>query len=66
MKIQFDNSVLTLPIFEGENYHLWAIRMEAFLDASDLWEVIEEDYEVGPLPENPTLNQIKFHKERKQ
>ena len=40
--------------------------MEAFLDASDLWEAIEEDYEVGPLPENPTLNQIKFHKERKK
>ena len=64
--MQSDNSVLTLPIFQGENYHLWAIRMEAFLDASDLWEAVEEDYEVGPLLENSLLNQIKFHKERKQ
>ena len=40
--------------------------MEAFLDASDLWEAVEEDYEVGPLPENPTLAQIRNHKERKQ
>ena len=39
--------------------------MEAYLDASDLWEAVEEDYEVGPLPENPTLAQIKNHKERK-
>nr|KYP38341.1 hypothetical protein KK1_040413 [Cajanus cajan] len=40
--------------------------MEVFLDANDLWEAVEEDYEVGQLPENPTLNQIKYHKERKQ
>ena len=64
--MQSDNLAQTLPAFDGENYHLWAIRMEAFLDASDLWEAVEEDYEVAPLPENPTLNQIRYHKERKQ
>ncbi|XP_027338134.1 uncharacterized protein LOC113852077 [Abrus precatorius] len=58
--MQSDNPVITLPIYEGENYHLWAIRMEAFLDASDLWEAIEEDYEVGQLPKNPTPNQIRI------
>nr|KYP33362.1 hypothetical protein KK1_045784 [Cajanus cajan] len=64
--MQFDYSVQTVPAFDGENYHLWAVRMEAFLDANDLWKVAEEDYEVGQLLENPTLNQIKYHKERKQ
>ena len=28
-------------------------------------DVVEEDYEVHPLPENPTITQIKNHKERK-
>ncbi len=31
-----------------------------------MWKAIEEDYEVLPLPENPTMAQIKNHKERKQ
>ncbi|XP_037491706.1 uncharacterized protein LOC105635639 [Jatropha curcas] len=39
--------------------------MEAHLDALDLWEAVEEDYEVVPLPTNPTMAQIKNHKERK-
>jgi hypothetical protein len=40
--------------------------MEVFLDANDLWEAVEEDYEVAPLPANPTVAQMKNHKERKQ
>nr|KYP52898.1 hypothetical protein KK1_025097 [Cajanus cajan] len=39
--------------------------MEAYLEALDLWEAIEEDYEVLPLPDNPTVAQIRSHKERK-
>jgi len=35
------------------------------LEALDLWEAVEEDYEVHPLPNNPTVAQIKNHKERK-
>jgi len=31
----------------------------------DLWEAVEEDYEVPPLPNNPTMAQLKYHKERK-
>ena len=53
------------PVFNGENYQVWAIRMEAFLDAVDLWEAVEEDYEVLPLPDNPTIAQMKTHKTRK-
>ena len=64
--MQSENSVFSLPVFEGENYHLWTIRMEAFLDASDLWKAIEKDCEVGVFPENPSLNQMKSHKERNQ
>ena len=31
----------------------------------DLWEAIEEDYEMTPLPANPTVAQMKSQKERK-
>ena len=31
----------------------------------DLWEAIEEDYEVAPQPNNPTEAQMKSHKEKK-
>ena len=30
-----------------------------------LWEAMEEDYEIIPLLNNPTMAQIKHHKERK-
>ena len=39
--------------------------MITHLEALDLWEPIEEDYAIWPLPENPTVAQLKNHKERK-
>ncbi|KAL0329289.1 UNVERIFIED_CONTAM: hypothetical protein Sradi_4915600 [Sesamum radiatum] len=39
--------------------------MEAHLEANYLWKAAEEDYEVPPLPANPTMAQIKNHKKRK-
>ncbi|RVW91771.1 hypothetical protein CK203_045886 [Vitis vinifera] len=53
------------PIFYGDNYQAWVVRMTVHLEALDLWEAIEEDYDVPPLPTNPTMNQLKTHKERK-
>ena len=53
------------PVFDGQNYHLWAVKMETHPEALDLWEAVEEDYDVSPLPNNPTMAQIKSHKERK-
>ncbi|KAF2312879.1 hypothetical protein GH714_040937 [Hevea brasiliensis] len=58
-------TALAPPVFNGDNYHVWAVRMEAHLEANDLWEAVEEDYEVLPLPDNPTLAQLRNHKERK-
>ena len=58
-------TTLAPPVFDGDNYQIWAARMEAHQDANDLWEAIEEDYEVLPLPTNPTMAQIKNQKERK-
>jgi hypothetical protein len=39
--------------------------MSTYLEAVDLWDAVEEDYEVQPLPANPTVAQMKNHKERK-
>ncbi|XP_074379364.1 retrovirus-related Pol polyprotein from transposon TNT 1-94 isoform X2 [Apium graveolens] len=44
---------------------LVAARMEAYLEANDLWEPVEEDYELPALANNPTMAQMKHHKERK-
>ena len=55
-------SLVTPSVFNGENYQLWAVSMEIYLEALDLWEAVEEDYEVPPLPKNPTMAQIKNHK----
>jgi len=44
---------------------MWVVRMKTYLEALDLWEVVEEDYEIKYLPENPTLAQIRSLKEKK-
>ena len=53
------------PVFDGDNYQMWVVRMETYLEALDLWEAVEEDYEIQSLPENPTVTQIKSKKEKK-
>ena len=35
------------------------------MESLGLWDIVEEDYEVYLLLENPTMVQIKNHKERK-
>lgn len=42
-------SSLALPVFDGENYPAWAIRMQAYLEVCDYWVGIEQDYDVSPL-----------------
>jgi len=58
-------TALAPPVFNGDNYHIWAARIEAHLEANDLWEAIEEDYKVLPLLTNSFVAHIKTHKERK-
>ncbi|PKI46771.1 hypothetical protein CRG98_032843 [Punica granatum] len=57
-------SALAPPVFDGENYHAWVVRMQAYMEGCDFWEAVEQDYEVASLPNNPTINHIKIHKER--
>ena len=54
---------LALPVFDEENYQAWAMKMQVYMEGCDYWEAVEDDYEVAALPDNPTLNQIRHHKE---
>lgn len=65
MKSENSFTDIAPPVFDGTNYQVWSVRMEVYLDASDLWEAVEQVYEVPPLLENPILAQIKSQKERK-
>ena len=61
MEIEVSISQLAPLVFNGENYQLWAVRMKTYLEALDLWEAVEENYDVPPLPDNPTMAHIKSH-----
>ena len=39
----------TPPVFTGENYQIWAVKMESYLEACDLWDLVEADPEDPPL-----------------
>ena len=51
------------PMFVGENYHLWAAKMKTYLRAQSLWDVVENGSNPTPLPNNPTVAQIRNHNE---
>ena len=58
-------SSLSPPLFNGENYQVWAVKMKAYLRVLGLWQWIEAEKQVLPLGDNPTLDQIKAHEEEK-
>ncbi|XP_017644341.1 uncharacterized protein LOC108484978 [Gossypium arboreum] len=51
------------PVFTGENYHIWVVKMKTYLQAHDLWNVIENDVKPPPLRANPTIAQMRQHSE---
>ena len=55
MEAESNFSSITPPVFDGDNYHFWVVRMETYLDVMDLWEAVEEDYEIIPLLNNPMM-----------
>ncbi|XP_039145724.1 uncharacterized protein LOC120282960 [Dioscorea cayenensis subsp. rotundata] len=51
------------PVFSGQNYSAWEVKMKAYLKAYDLWDAIEKDDDVDILLEHPTAAQKKSHVE---
>ncbi|XP_017976374.1 PREDICTED: uncharacterized protein LOC108661903 [Theobroma cacao] len=57
-------SVTAPPVFSGENYAIWAVKMKAYLRAFDLWEIVEMGGDSPVMRHaNPTVAQIKQHSE---
>ncbi|KAF2317533.1 hypothetical protein GH714_023996 [Hevea brasiliensis] len=54
---------LSPPHFNGENYHVWAVKMRAYLRGLGVWQYVEENRVPPPLRQNPTLNQIRQHED---
>ncbi|KAG8497845.1 hypothetical protein CXB51_006640 [Gossypium anomalum] len=54
-------SPATPPVFNGEGFHIWVVKMRTYLQAFDLWEVVNTDVEPAPLRANPTVAQIRQH-----
>ncbi|XP_017617942.1 uncharacterized protein LOC108462512 [Gossypium arboreum] len=47
------------PVFSGEGYHIWVVKMRTYLQAFDLW-VVNSDIEPAPLRANPIVAQEEF------
>ena len=62
MEAESSFSVMAPPVFNGDNYQTWAVRTKTYLDAMDMGETVEKDYEVPLLPNNPTMAQTKIIK----
>ena len=56
-------SPLPPPVFNGENYPIWIVKMKTYLKAHDLWEVVEIGREPPQLRANPTIAQMAQHSE---
>ncbi|RVW64360.1 hypothetical protein CK203_046996 [Vitis vinifera] len=60
-----NTSALSTPVFNGENYQVWAVKMKAYLRGLGLWQWVETERQIQPLGNNPTLNQIRDHEKKK-
>jgi len=45
------------PVFFGENYQIWSVKLKFYQEASGLWDVVMS--EIQPLQEDPTVAQIR-------
>ena len=59
-----NNFSISIPEFNGKNYHSWAIKMKAYLRAKSLLQDVIENDENPTLPINPIITQIKNYDEQ--
>ncbi|VVB15888.1 unnamed protein product [Arabis nemorensis] len=46
------NMQALVPIFKGEKYHLWSLKMKMMFRSQELWDLVETGFE-DPNPEKP-------------
>ena len=55
--MDFANFPAKTSVFTRHNYCVWAVKMETYLKAFDLWEILESNKQQTPLRNNPTIAQ---------
>ena len=55
-----------VPLFEGENYDFWCVRMRTLFISLDLWDLLEEGFEEPESIEDLSQAQEKILKEKQQ
>ena len=59
------NTFSVILVFNGEHYHIWAVKMRFYLRSQGLWNVVMSEVDPLPLGANPTVAQMKVHEEEK-
>ena len=59
------NIAAVIPVFIGEHYHIWVVKMRFYLRSQGLWNVVTTNVDPSPLSANPTLARIRAHEEEK-
>ncbi|RVW14872.1 hypothetical protein CK203_072212 [Vitis vinifera] len=44
-----------IPVFNGEHYHIGAVKMRFYLRSQGLWNVVMSEADPQPLGANPTI-----------
>ncbi|KAM1485555.1 hypothetical protein TB1_036396 [Malus domestica] len=70
MKGSSSSSELKAPVFDGENYDFWRIRMTTIFKSYDLWDMVQHGYElpemeIDALEEDLTETQLKTLKQNR-
>src|ERR1044072_4104398 len=59
-------SSLPVPIFNGENYDFWRVKIETYFTSLDLWDIVEEGFTVPADTSTLNATQEKELKKNKQ
>ncbi|XP_074323222.1 uncharacterized protein LOC141660162 [Apium graveolens] len=58
-------NISLIPMFNGEYYHIWAVKMRFYLKSQGLWNDVLTETDPPPLRANSTIAQIRTHEEDK-
>ena len=54
-----------IPVFNGEHYHIWSVKMRFYLRSQGLWNVVMSEANPPPLGANPIVAKMKAYEEEK-
>ncbi|TXG50907.1 hypothetical protein EZV62_023431 [Acer yangbiense] len=52
---------MSIPVLYGDNYDFWSIKMKTFFQSQDLWEIVQDGYEMFPRIMGATSAKEEFH-----